>query len=309
MSWYYGWRPYVPVHVRRRRAQAYAAKLAKKEKRELCPVMVDGRQIAHSFWGRAWCDNLERYSDFENRLPRGRTYVRNGSVIDVQIKTGQVHALVSGSEIYKVKIQIKTLHSRIWERVKSDCANAIGSLIDLLQGRFDEGVMRRLTKPKQGMFPQPEEIKMSCSCPDWAVLCKHVAAVLYGIGARLDHDPELLFTLRGVDHLELIEQAVAADSLDRSLGTEVDHTLAANELGEVFGIEIDNGQRSNGEASHDLPAIARNPRSRARASIRKVTAAANSGGKAKTRSTPKSKKAVTTGRRGRRGTAATPSSR
>ena len=105
MSWYYGWRPYVPVAVKQRRAEAYAAKLAKKEKRDLCPVKLDGRKIAHSFWGRAWCTNLEGYSDYANRLPRGRTYVRNGSVIDLKIEKGRINATVSGSELYEIRIE------------------------------------------------------------------------------------------------------------------------------------------------------------------------------------------------------------
>ncbi len=242
MSWGYGgygWRPYVSVAQRRAKAAQYAARIAKKERRVLAPVQLDGRKITHTFWGQAWCDNLERYSDFANRLPRGRTYVRNGSVIDLQIETGRVKALVSGSEIYKVKIDINTLAAAVWKRVKKDCAQGIDSLFDLLQGRFDEGVMKRLTDAKDGLFPHPDEIDLDCSCPDWAVLCKHVAAVLYGVGARLDTAPELLFTLRGVDHTELIGQAVSADNLERSLGGGASNALAGANLGQIFGIEID----------------------------------------------------------------------
>lgn len=240
MSWRFGgFRPYVPVARRRASAAAFAAKLAKKEKRTLAPIELAGRTIAASFWGKAWCENLESYSDFENRLPRGRTYVRNGSVIDLVIERGKVKAIVSGSDIYRVNIDIKTLSKSDWSRIKKDCARSIDSLIDLLQGRFDQGIMQRLSQPEGGLFPQPDEIEMSCSCPDWADMCKHVAATLYGVGARLDSTPELLFTLRNVDHLELISQAVDADNLKQSLDGKTDAALAGADLGEIFGIDLD----------------------------------------------------------------------
>jgi len=241
MSWYGGWRPYVPVAQRKAQAVAYAAKLAKKEKRTPAPVQIAGRVIAQSFWGQAWCQNLEQYSDFANRLPRGRTYARNGSIVDLQIKSGRIEAIVGGSEIYRVKIDIKTLPAPLWKRIKQDCAQSIQSLIDLLQARFSEGVMGRLTQPGDGLFPKPAEIAIHCSCPDYAYLCKHAAAVLYGVGARLDTAPEMLFTLRHVDHLELISHAAEAESLDRRLSGSASSTLAGADLGEVFGIELDTG--------------------------------------------------------------------
>jgi len=264
MSWSYGFGPYVPVAQRRAKAAVFAAKLAKKEKRALCPVKLDGRVIARSFWGRAWCENLERYSDYENRLPRGRTYVRNGSVIDVQITNGTIKAIVSGSEIYRVTISIDVLRRAVWNRIKLDCSQSIDSLIDLLQGRFSEGVMTRLTQRETGLFPQPKEIKIRCSCPDWAIMCKHAAAVLYGVGARLDADPKLLFTLRNVDHLDLIGSATTAENLDRSLQSAPGQVLAGD-LGEIFGIELDSGNaNSAGTAGTDPQRTARkNPKPRA----------------------------------------------
>jgi uncharacterized Zn finger protein len=234
MAWYgdYGrWKPYVPVARRRANAAGFAARLAKKEKRTLAPVKIEGRKIAQSFWGQAWCDHLEKYSDFANRLPRGRTYVRNGSVVDLQV--------------YTVTISIRTLEKATWKKIKSDCSRSIDSLIDLLQGRFDQGIMQRLTHREKGLFPQPAEIKMDCTCPDWATMCKHVAAVLYGIGARLDSAPELLFLLRDVDHLELVSQAVAADNLDSALGAGQTDALAESDLGELFGIELESAERTD----------------------------------------------------------------
>ncbi len=233
------WAPYVPVAQRRAKALAYAKSLEKKQGRKLAPVKVEGRAIATSFWGQAWCTNLEAYSDFANRLPRGRTYVRNGSVIDLSISQGQVNALVSGSEVYNVTISIGALPTADWKKIQRDCASSIASLINLLQGRFDQGVMQRLTRIEGGLFPKPKEIKMNCSCPDSAGLCKHLAAVLYGVGAKLDHSPELLFTLRKVDHLELIGQAVAAENLDRAFAGESEEALPADGLSEMFGIELE----------------------------------------------------------------------
>jgi uncharacterized Zn finger protein len=247
MSWHGTWRPYVPVAKRRAKAAAYAARLAKKEKRTLSPVSIAGRKIASSFWGQAWCDNLEQYSDFANRLPRGRTYVRNGSVIDLQLSRGKIKSIVSGSEIYRIEIEIAVLKKALWNRLKRDCSSAIDSLLDLLQGRFDQGVMQRLTQRNDGLFPQPREIKMRCSCPDWAGLCKHLAATLYGVGARLDAAPELLFTLRGVDHPELIGEAVGAANLDRALEGRAGAQLVGADLREVFGIDIELG--TNGDSA------------------------------------------------------------
>jgi len=247
MSWYGGFRPYVPVARRQAQAVQYAARIAKKENRTLVPVKIEGRKIASSFWGQAWCDNLERYSDFANRLPRGRTYVRNGSVIDLGIERGKVKALVSGSEVYRVKIGIKTLAPAIWKRIKQDCAQSINSLFDLLQGRFDQGIMQRLSQREGGLFPQPKEIDMECSCPDYAGMCKHIAAVLYGVGARLDSSPELLFTLRDVDHQELVRQAVAAENLERALEAQDQGALGGADLSELFGIELEAGKSLPGE--------------------------------------------------------------
>lgn len=236
---YGGFAPYVPVATRRANAAKHAEKLAKNEGRQLTPVKITGRAMATTFWGKAWCENLEAYSDFANRLPRGRTYARNGSVIDLQIKAGKIEAIVSGSEIYTVKISIDTLTKPHWTRLKAECSQSISSLIDLLQGRFDAGVMQRLAHPTEGLFPRPQEIKMQCSCPDSAGLCKHLAAVMYGVGNRLDVSPELLFTLRNVDHLELIGQAVAGGNLDRTLAAGQDNSLADSDLGEIFGIDLD----------------------------------------------------------------------
>ncbi len=238
MGWYFQFKPYVPVAQRRANAAKVAEKIAKKDGRALEPIKIDGRAIARTYWGKAWCDNLESYSDYENRLPRGRTYVRNGSVVDLRIKAGQIDALVSGSEVYKIQITIDKLKPGPWTRIKADCSHSIKSVMKLLTGKLDKDVMERLARRDQGLFPSPKEIKMRCSCPDGAYVCKHVAATMYGVGARLDNEPELLFTLRDVDHLELISQAVSSENLDAALETEGGETLEGQDLGAMFGIEM-----------------------------------------------------------------------
>lgn len=232
----WGWRPYVPVGDRVRSAQREVEKRRKKGE-DIAPVVVSGRIIAKTFWGKSWCQNLEKYSDYANRLPRGRTYVRNGSVVDLQIRPGEIHALVSGSSLYTVKLNISPVAQNRWKAICGDCAGGIDSLVELLQGKFSKGVMERICRQSQGLFPAPSEIKLSCSCPDWAGMCKHVAAVLYGVGARLDGRPELLFHLRGVDHTELIATAGAAVPL-ASMNAAGAKVLAGDDLGDMFGLDM-----------------------------------------------------------------------
>ena len=235
-DYYYGFKPYVSVGARRAQAAREVAKL-KKKGRQTSPVVIEGRTIAETFWGEAWCDNLERYSDFANRLPRGRTYVRNGSVVDLQVAPGSVTALVSGSAMYDVKVSVAAVPKSRWKAICQDCSGAIDSLVELLQGRLSKGVMTRLCEEKTGLFPSPKEITFACSCPDWASMCKHVAAVLYGVGARLDHRPELLFTLRKVDQQELIAKAGSDLSTTRK-GPAGAKVLAGEDLAGMFGIEM-----------------------------------------------------------------------
>src|SRR5262245_21336428 len=233
-DYYGGFKDYVSVAERRQQAVRELAKLTKKGLKA-SPVTIDGRKIATTFWGMAWCDNLERYSDYANRLPRGRSYVRNGTVVDLQVAAGVVTALVSGSELYTVTIEVRSVTRARWQSIRKDCSGAIDSVIELLQGRLSDAVMARLCDQKSGLFPSPADIAFSCSCPDWASMCKHVAAVLCGIGARLGHRPELLFTLRQVAHGELIAKAGASLSESATGGTKV---LAEEDLSAMFGIEI-----------------------------------------------------------------------
>ncbi|HEY3915082.1 MAG TPA: SWIM zinc finger family protein [Verrucomicrobiae bacterium] len=255
MSWgYYGWKPYVPVAKRRANAAREVAKLAKKTGHTALPVGVEGRNIASTFWGKAWCENLEAYRDFENRLPRGRTYVRNGSVVDLQLSRGNVTALVAGSELYKIEIKIKPLSYSLWKSIQAECAGKIDSLIEMLQGKLSSAVMQIVTRRERGLFPTPDEISLDCSCPDSADLCKHVAASLYGVGARLDQNPGLLFLLRGVDPNDLIGKASAAEAVRQTAATTSGApAMSDSEVADVFGIELQPRSASSGPAP-DVPA-------------------------------------------------------
>jgi uncharacterized Zn finger protein len=259
---YYSWKPYVPVAQRRQKAARTVARL-KKAGGTLAPVTAGRGAIGRTFWGKAWCQNLERYSDYSNRLPRGRTYLRNGSVIDLQIAAGTVTAQVMGSSLYRIKVNIAAVPALQWQGIARDCAQSIDTLVELLQGQLSTSVMERITRPGTGLFPSPKEISFSCSCPDWAAMCKHVAATLYGVGARLDAEPDLLFSLRKVDAKELIARAGDA-GIPVAKAPRAGRILDSSRLADVFGIDM---------ASIDTPSSARAPAKSARkaAPVRQAT--------------------------------------
>ena len=282
MSPYDRWPRYVPIAERRADALREIERLRSKGKR-VDPVKIQGRKIARSFWGAAWCAHLERFSDFANRLPRGRTYVRNGSVCHLAIDEGKVDAIVSGSMLYKVSVRIAALPPAKWKKLQRQCAGRIGSMLELLQGRFSNHVMEIVSAPRDGLFPEPADIEFDCDCPDWAVMCKHVAAVLYGVGARLDRQPELLFVLRKVDHQALISadpdlQAAAAGKGKRQ-------RLVNQDLSDVFGIDIEDTRPATVRKKSPRRRIARRAgskstsakkKARRKAATGKAKAAANS---------------------------------
>jgi uncharacterized Zn finger protein len=240
--WSEGWDyypPYVSVAQKKADATRALATLLKRAKRTAEPVVLAHRKrkLATTFWGEAWCDNLERYADLANRLPRGRAYLRNGSVLDLVITSGRVEAYVAGSELYRVTIDIARLPPKRWRHVVARCTGRIGSLVGLLRGELSDDVLAALTDPKEGLFPEPGELALGCSCPDSAALCKHIAAVLYGVGIRLDARPELFFALRQVDEAELLSSATAgAVSHARPAASK---RIPDDRLSALFGIELD----------------------------------------------------------------------
>jgi uncharacterized Zn finger protein len=226
---------YVSAAERRRRT---ARRLRELQRKGLAPdpVRVEGRELATTFWGKAWCDALEAHADLATRLPRGRSYVRSGCVVHLELARGEVKALVSGTDLYDVSARIAPLPPVRWRAVRRACAGRIATVVELLSGKLSSAVMEVLCRPDEGLFPATRELTLACSCPDGAWLCKHLAAVLYGIGARLDHAPELLFTLRGVDLSELVADAEGAGTL--ATAPAAPGPLGRAELGALFGIEL-----------------------------------------------------------------------
>ncbi len=236
---YYGFPTYVSVAEKRAKVEKQIAKLKKKNP-NLAPVRIEGRTIARSWWGKAWNENLESYADYENRIGRGRSYVRNGAVLDLQISPGKAEALVQGSSSrpYQVSVFIDALSKKRWKNLTALCNRQIESVEALAAGIFPKELEQIFTDKSYGLFPAPKEIHFSCSCPDYAYMCKHVAAVLYGIGARLDDKPLLFFTLRGVDMQELIRRSVESrmKSMLKNAGKKTDRVIPEEELHDIFGI-------------------------------------------------------------------------
>ncbi|MDA8403456.1 MAG: hypothetical protein M0Z56_04555 [Desulfobacteraceae bacterium] len=234
--------PYVSVAEKKAKAAKKLAQLLKKNP-NLQPVRIDGNAITKTWWGRAWNQNLEQYADYSNRIGRGRSYVRNGMVLDLKIQPGKVEALVQGtrSKHYEIAIMINPLDQVTWKKIAHYCEGKLDSLSELLEGKFPKELAEIFTVPGKGLFPAPQEIKFSCSCPDWAHMCKHVAAALYGIGARLDQDAMLFFKLRKVDVNQLIGKAVAekTKSLLSKAKNKSGRVMENADLGQLFGIELE----------------------------------------------------------------------
>ncbi len=236
-----GFPKYVSAAEREMKARKSVEKLRKKNA-DISPVVIQGRKLACTWWGKAWNDNLESYSDYENRISRGRTYVRSGAVLDLKIDKGRVTAKVQGTRAkpYDVVVLITPVEDKVWERIKKSCEGKIDSLQELIDGKFPKALSELFTSKGSGLFPSPKEIRFDCSCPDFAIMCKHVAAALYGIGARLDENPALFFTLRGINMEELISDAIrekTQDMLERA-GARSSRILEDADTAAMFGIDI-----------------------------------------------------------------------
>lgn len=239
---YYGFAPYVSVAAKKAKAQKKLAQLRKKSP-GIAPLNVEGTQLAKTWWAKAWNANLEKYADFSNRIGRGRSYVRNGFVLDFKIDKGKVTALVQGTspKPYNVNIQIRPMNKAAGIKIKQQCEGKIESLQELIEGRFPKELNEVFTAKGDGLFPTPQEIEFNCSCPDWAGMCKHVAATLYGVGVKLDHNPKLFFTLRNADMNDLITKAVKEKSkkMIQKSKKKTSRVISNIDAGRVFGIELE----------------------------------------------------------------------
>jgi uncharacterized Zn finger protein len=233
---------YVTVAEKKAKAARKLKKLKKKNP-AIQPIVLEGRAIAKTWWGKSWNLNLERYADYSNRIGRGRSYVRHGAVLDLQISGGQVNALVQGSRTqpYTVTIKIKGITKKIWNNMKAACAGKLDSLPELLNGKFPKALGEVFTAQGRGLFPSPQDIGFDCSCPDWADMCKHVAATLYGIGTKLDDDAGLFFKLRKVKIDDLIQQTLKDQSYELLEKAEKmsPGKIAESDLSGMFGIDME----------------------------------------------------------------------
>ena len=240
--WYGRFPRYVSVGEKRAKAARKLKQLLKKNP-GIKPIVIEGSAIARTWWGKSWNVNLERYADYSNRIGRGRSYVRNGTVLDLEINSGEVKSLVQGtaSKPYSVVIKIKGISKDIWKDIKEACEGKLDSLSELLMGKFPKALGEIFMAEGKGLFPSPKEIDFSCSCPDWAYMCKHVAATLYGIGARLDEDPSLFFKLRKVKVGDLVTQTVEDKTrkLLKKAKKKTSRVIDDSDLTSVFGIEME----------------------------------------------------------------------
>lgn len=264
--------PYVPVAEKKAKAAKKLKELSKKNP-NLKPVILGGTAIARTWWGKAWNLNLERYADYQNRIGRGRSYVRNGAVLDLQINPGEVRALVQGSQSrpYTVTVSINTLKKNIWQTILDQCQGVLESLQELLGGSFPKAIGEIFTHKDSGMFPSPKEIKFNCSCPDWAGMCKHVAATLYGIGARVDENPELFFRMRNVEMGDLICQAVSVhkEKLLARASKKSSRIIEGADLSATFGIELEHDFATAPPASSEETKPVSRRKGKKNASVRK----------------------------------------
>jgi uncharacterized Zn finger protein len=236
MGWY-DFGEYVPVAKKKEKAIKEIEKLRKKDS-DLSPVIIEGRKIAKTWWGNAWCKNLEYYADYSNRIGRGSAYIKNGFVVDLKIFEGLVTGKVMGTRLYKIEIKIDLLDETRKKLIIEAVGRRIDSVSDLIDGKFPKDFGDLFLTQKKGLFPSPNEIHMSCSCPDWADMCKHVAAVLYGVGARLDQDPLLFFKLRGVDVNTFIKTSIdeKLNSLMKNAGKATKRVINDADISEIFGV-------------------------------------------------------------------------
>ncbi len=225
---------YVRVQKRRTYARDIAAQL-ERQGEILTPAVAHGKNIANQFWGRAWCHAIDEWQDCAYRLPGGRSLLKNGGVIDLKISRNSVIARVAADQVYDVQLHYRDADPYSVAELRSQCAGKLTGLLDFIQGKLSEEVMQYICNPVYGLFPEYGDFKISCTCLDDAVLCRHAAAALYAVATRLDDEPELFFTLRGIDAKDFFE----AEDILTQTGSNSAEGLSADELSKTFGIDIE----------------------------------------------------------------------
>jgi uncharacterized Zn finger protein len=163
-------------------------------------------QIGETWWSKRWIGVLESF-DMGARLSRGRSYARNGQVVSIDVQKGVVAAKVQGSQPkpYSIKIELKPLSEKDWDKVTDAMASQAVFAARLLAGEMPPNIEEAFGKANVSLFPTSEkDLITDCSCPDWANPCKHIAAVYYLLAERFDEDPFLIFKLRGRTREEII---------------------------------------------------------------------------------------------------------
>lgn len=215
--------------------------IGRLKEKDLNPIVIEGRTLGKTWWGKAWNTNLESYADYSNRITRGKTYVRQGMVIHLKIDEGQVYGLVQGRKKapYEILVKIKPSTEDDIKAIGEISRQHLESFESLLRGEFPKELEVLFTKKGFGLFPSPREIDFYCSCPDHAYMCKHVAAVLYGIGSRLDEDPQLFFTLRQINGINFIKESVEEVLTDmlKGAGVKTHRTLPKDQAKRLFGLD------------------------------------------------------------------------
>lgn len=224
---------YVRV-AKRKESAAETAKRLEAEGEILTPAKAHGKAIANSFWGRSWCKAIEGWNDYESRLPAGRSLLKNGGVIDLRIEENLVTAKVVADRLYEVRIFFRKQDEERLAELKKHLTGKLTSLIDLIKGELSDEVITEICSEKYGLFPDYGELKTSCDCLDDAVMCRHAAAALYGIAPRLDDEPELFFTLRGIKAEDFFDSAEAI----RQTGEDTAE-IDLEDLSDTFGIDLE----------------------------------------------------------------------
>src|SRR6266446_4606191 len=204
-------------------------------------------QIGETWWSKRWIAVLESFN-MGTRLTRGRSYARQGQVISIDVEPGMVKAKVQGSQPkpYKVEIRLKTLSDQDWENVTEAMASQAIFAAKLLAGEMPKNIEEAFGAVKLSLFPTAlKELETSCSCPDWANPCKHIAAVYYLLAERFDEDPFLIFKLRGRTKEQIIETLrqkrvetlpaeSTAPSVDEDESTAAENSLSLEEHLDTF---------------------------------------------------------------------------